>query len=219
ATKAQMEDRQSQLQVERESLQSHARIENMARVKLKMERPTSNQVLLAREYVPSGDGLSMAGPPAAAAEEPAPSRPGVRGAHRETRGVPTDRRRRAAAQDGRARLGRIAALRLESRSAAMNDRATVDLRRRTMVLAALVALAFLGVLGRLTYLQVVKHDEYAKLAESQQAKTIPLVARRGPILDRNGQVLAVSAKAESLYALTSRVEDKDALAAQLAPIL
>jgi len=78
ATKAQMEDRQSQLQVERESLQSHARIENMARVKLKMERPTSNQVLLAREYVPSGDGLSMAVPLTAAAEKPAPSKPGVR---------------------------------------------------------------------------------------------------------------------------------------------
>jgi len=101
----------------------------------------------------------------------------------------------------------------------MSDRAIVDLRRRTMVLAALVALAFLGVLGRLAYLQVVKHDEYSKLAESQQAKTIPLVARRGPILDRNGQVLAVSAKAESLFALTSRVEDRDALAARLAPIL
>src|SRR5262249_4943622 len=131
----------------------------------------------------------------------------------------TVRRGRAPAQEGPARLRRSAPLRLERRSAAMNDRATVDLRRRTMVLAALVALAFLGVLGRLTYLQVVKHDEYSKLAESQQAKTIPLVARRGPILDRNGQVLAVSAKAESLYALTSRVDDKEALAAQLAPIL
>jgi cell division protein FtsI (penicillin-binding protein 3) len=94
-----------------------------------------------------------------------------------------------------------------------------DLRRRTLVFAALLACAFLGLLGRLLYLQVLKHEEYAKLADSQHAKTIPLKPRRGPILDRNGQVLAVSAKAESLYALTSRIENREALARRLAPVL
>src|SRR5262245_3019676 len=101
----------------------------------------------------------------------------------------------------------------------MIERELAELRSRTLVFAAIVACAFLGLLGRLAHLQVVKHEEYSRLAESQHAKTIPLKARRGPTLHRNGQVLAVSAKAESLYALTSRVEDKDALAAQLAPIL
>ncbi len=101
----------------------------------------------------------------------------------------------------------------------MSPRPTADLRNRTLILAALLASAFLGLLGRLGYLQVVKHDEYSKLAESQQAKTIPLKPRRGPILDRNGQVLAVSSRAESLYALISRIEDRDRLAARLAPIL
>src|SRR5262249_50941598 len=88
-----------------------------------------------------------------------------------------------------------------------------------LVLASILACAFLGLLGRLGYLQIVKHDELSRLAESQHAKTIPLKPRRGPILDRNGQVLAVSSKAESLFALTSRVEDRDRLAAKLAPIL
>src|SRR5262249_58719329 len=69
------------------------------------------------------------------------------------------------------------------------------------------------------FLQVVKHDEYSRLAESQHAKTIPLKPKRGPILDRNGQVLAVSSRAESLYALPARIEDRARLAAQLAPIL
>ena len=76
--KAQMEDRQSRLRIEREMLQSHARIESRARTELKMERPASNQILLAREYVPSGDGLSMAVPLTATAEKPAPSKTGVR---------------------------------------------------------------------------------------------------------------------------------------------
>src|SRR5438093_12404568 len=101
----------------------------------------------------------------------------------------------------------------------MSGRRAADLRNRTLVFASLLACAFLGLLGRLGYLQVVKHEEYSRLAESQQAKTIPLRPRRGPILDRNGQVLAVSSRAESLYALTSRVEDRARLAARLAPIL
>jgi cell division protein FtsI (penicillin-binding protein 3) len=98
-------------------------------------------------------------------------------------------------------------------------RRPADLRNRTLVLAVLIGGAFLALLGRLAYLQILKHEEYSRLAESQHAKTIPLKARRGPILDRNGQVLAVSAKAESLYALTSRIDDRRALADRLASLL
>ncbi len=93
------------------------------------------------------------------------------------------------------------------------------MRGRTLIVAAFIACAFAGLCGRLAYLQVVKHDEYSRLAENQQAKTIPLMPKRGPILDRTGQALAVSSKAQSLYALTSRIEDKEALARRLAPVL
>jgi cell division protein FtsI (penicillin-binding protein 3) len=93
------------------------------------------------------------------------------------------------------------------------------LRLRALIVAGLLACAFLGLLGRLTYLQVVKHEDYLRLAENQHAKTIPLKPKRGPILDRGGQVLAVSSATESLFALPGRVEDKDALARRLAPIL
>ena len=71
-------------------------------------------------------------------------------------------------------------------------------RTRTLIVAGIFAGAFLGLLGRLGYLQVVKHDEYLRLAESQQAKSIALRPKRGPILDRNGQVLAVSSGAQTL---------------------
>ena len=93
------------------------------------------------------------------------------------------------------------------------------MRNRTLVVAVFIACALLALSTRLAYLQIVKHDEYTRLAEAQQAKTIPLKPKRGPILDRNGQPLAVSSRAESLYALTSRIEDREALARRLAPIL
>jgi cell division protein FtsI (penicillin-binding protein 3) len=92
-------------------------------------------------------------------------------------------------------------------------------RTRTLIVAAIFGGAFLGLLGRLGYLQVVKHDEYLRLAESQHAKTIALRPKRGPILDRKGQVLAVSSGAETLYALPGRVDDAGRLARRLAPVL
>src|SRR6266481_2769677 len=96
----------------------------------------------------------------------------------------------------------------------MTAPSTAGLRTRTLIFAALVACAFLGILVRLSYLQVVKHDEYSRLAESQHAKTIALRPKRGPIVDRTGQVLA-----ESLFALPHRIEDIPRLARTLAPIL
>jgi cell division protein FtsI (penicillin-binding protein 3) len=92
-------------------------------------------------------------------------------------------------------------------------------RTRTLIVAGIFAGAFLGLLGRLGYLQVVKHDEYLRLAESQHAKSIALRPKRGPILDRNGQVLAISSGAETLYALPGRVDDPGRLARRLAPVL
>jgi cell division protein FtsI (penicillin-binding protein 3) len=93
------------------------------------------------------------------------------------------------------------------------------LRTRTLIFAACLALAFLGLLGRLAYLQVWKHDEYARLAENQHAKTVPLRPKRGPSLDRGGQALAVSSRADALYVTPGKVEDASRLAARLAPIL
>ena len=101
----------------------------------------------------------------------------------------------------------------------MRSARTGSLRIRTLIVAGIFAGAFLGLLGRLGYLQVVKHDEYLRLAESQHAKAVALRPQRGPILDRNGQVLAVSSGAESLYALPHRVDDAGRLARRLAPLL
>jgi len=76
--KAQMEESRSRLRVERDTLTSLARVEGKARTELGMVPPAGNQVQLAREFLPSGDGLTMAVPLTAAADTSAPSTPGVR---------------------------------------------------------------------------------------------------------------------------------------------
>jgi cell division protein FtsI (penicillin-binding protein 3) len=87
------------------------------------------------------------------------------------------------------------------------------------VLAALLAGAFLGLTGRLAYLQIVRHAELVQMAERQYSRTVVLPARRGPIVDRHGAALATSTPAESLFAHPRGVGDPVRVAARLAPIL
>ncbi|HEU5195348.1 MAG TPA: penicillin-binding protein [Methylomirabilota bacterium] len=93
------------------------------------------------------------------------------------------------------------------------------LRTRVLVLAGLLALAFTGVLGRLGWLQVVKHAELAALAERQYSRTVVLQAQRGPIVDRAGAALATSSPAESLFAQPRALGDPVRVAARLARVL
>jgi len=78
AMRAELEESRSRLRVEIYTLSSLARIEGKARAELGMTPPVGNQVRLAREFVPGGDGSSMAAPLTASAEEPARSDRGTR---------------------------------------------------------------------------------------------------------------------------------------------
>lgn len=78
AIRAELEESRSRLSVEIDTLRSLARIEGKARTELGMVPPAADQVRLAREFVPGGDGLSMTAPLTASAGERARS---VRGAH------------------------------------------------------------------------------------------------------------------------------------------
>jgi cell division protein FtsI (penicillin-binding protein 3) len=93
------------------------------------------------------------------------------------------------------------------------------LRPRVLVLAGLLALGFAGVVGRLGWLQIVRHADLAALAERQYSRTVTLQAQRGPIVDRQGAALATSSPAESLFAQPRAVGDPVRVAARLAPLV
>jgi cell division protein FtsI (penicillin-binding protein 3) len=96
---------------------------------------------------------------------------------------------------------------------------TSRLRTRALVLTGVLVIAHLAVVLRLGQLQLVRHEELARAAERQHSKTIPLRSKRGPIVDRQGRVLAVSSEVESVFALPRRIADPAGLAVQLAPLL
>jgi cell division protein FtsI (penicillin-binding protein 3) len=77
-----------------------------------------------------------------------------------------------------------------------------------------------GALGlRVMELQAGEAGHYAQLGLDQRVQTVTLPAERGAIFDRNGNDLAVSVGRSSIWADPREIEDPDAYAAQLAPIV
>ncbi|HZN02290.1 MAG TPA: penicillin-binding transpeptidase domain-containing protein [Candidatus Polarisedimenticolia bacterium] len=92
-------------------------------------------------------------------------------------------------------------------------------RERLAILIAMISIGFLGMAARCAHLQIVRAPDLLALARSQHEKAVDLDPRRGPILDRNGQELALSIDVDSLYADPSKVADAAAAARRLAPVL
>ena len=80
--------------------------------------------------------------------------------------------------------------------------------RRVWVPAAFFGAFALVVSGRLVQVQIVDHDTYATRARTELTTGETLYARRGSILDRNGNVLATSVDTWDIY-VSSRVWKDD----------
>jgi len=72
---------------------------------------------------------------------------------------------------------------------------------------------------RLFDLQVFAHEQYVRLADSQQDKFQPIEAPRGSIFDRNGNLLAISSASQFVVVNPKRIPNKDVAAALVAGIL
>ena len=92
-------------------------------------------------------------------------------------------------------------------------------RSRVILVAALLALGYMGVGARLVWLQIIRHDFLALRAARQQQEVVEIPARRGTIYDRNGRELAVSIDTDSLYAVPASIGDPGDAAKKLAPAL
>ena len=71
---------------------------------------------------------------------------------------------------------------------------------RSRFVVVLLALAFLLLLGRALYVQVVAADFFVAQGEKRHVSELPLPASRGRIIDRHGVVLASSVQAPSVWA-------------------
>ena len=88
------------------------------------------------------------------------------------------------------------------------------------MLLAFVVVVFAGLGFRLVDLQVWRHGELAALAEKGSQEKIPQAARRGDILDANGNLLATTIPVKTICANPSLLgNQQSAVAHALAPLL
>lgn len=90
---------------------------------------------------------------------------------------------------------------------------------RFIFLWVAVTLALLAISARLVELHVIEAPAFAKLAEEQRTRDLELLPRRGTIFDREGEPLAISVEARSIYASPRFVKDPAATAKSLSTIL
>lgn len=92
-------------------------------------------------------------------------------------------------------------------------------RIRIRMVGGAFAFFFVITSARAFYLQIIKQDDWVKLAERQHQKIVPLTPARGTIYDRNGSALAVSIDVDSCFGEPAVIEDVEGTAAKLAPLL
>jgi cell division protein FtsI (penicillin-binding protein 3) len=93
------------------------------------------------------------------------------------------------------------------------------MRLRLMLLTLGVSLWALLIVGRLLHLQLFGQKDFQRQAAVQSQQTMTLHPRRGPILDRHRQPLALSVQHESIYAVPQDVVDPRRTTAELARTL
>ena len=98
------------------------------------------------------------------------------------------------------------------------------LKKRTIVLCGLFGvLTFVLLVGKLFQLQIIDHGALQQKAVAQQTRATTITASRGTIYDRNGNILAISATAETIFIspheIVENKEDTDLIADKLSEIL
>ncbi len=90
---------------------------------------------------------------------------------------------------------------------------------RIKFVACCFVLFWMVLWGRAWYVQVLEGPRLADKASRQYLSSVLVTGKRGPILDRNGQVLARSVESRSVYIRPQDVQDVKGTAKQLSAIL
>jgi cell division protein FtsI (penicillin-binding protein 3) len=89
----------------------------------------------------------------------------------------------------------------------MVNHSNLGKKPRLYLLGAILLFWCVAICARLIYLQIFCYGSFAKQAEHQQQREIPLSAKRGVIYDRAGHELAMSVLVDSAFAVPTEVKD------------
>ncbi|MCM2130837.1 penicillin-binding protein 2 [Larsenimonas rhizosphaerae] len=111
-------------------------------------------------------------------------------------------------------------MRPRRRATLNNTQQEISLFRRRSIVALLVVVLLMSTLiGRLVYLQVIKHDVFITRSDNNRMRVEPLPPNRGLIFDRNHRVLAENRPTYNLTIVRERADDADETLRLLVDIL
>ncbi|MTI68767.1 MAG: hypothetical protein FH751_00735 [Firmicutes bacterium] len=95
------------------------------------------------------------------------------------------------------------------------------LKNRYNIFIIIIAVIFIGMAYRLSYLTIVKGDYYRDLAESKRLRKVPIPAPRGEIRDRYGRLLASNEPSFTVQVMKDELtrENKNKVALKLITLL
>ncbi|WP_028595826.1 stage V sporulation protein D [Paenibacillus assamensis] len=92
-------------------------------------------------------------------------------------------------------------------------------RNRLVIGIALMTVGFMALIIRLAIVQLWQGDEISAKAEESWRRNIPVTAKRGEIVDRDGDRLAYNVSSPSVIAVPAQIKDAESTAAKLSPLL
>ena len=100
-----------------------------------------------------------------------------------------------------------------------SSRESILFSARAVWAAVIAGVLALVLIGRLTHLQIFKHQYFTTLSENNRVKIIPIAPTRGLIFDRQGEILAQNLPSYSLEVVPEAVGDIDTLITDLREII
>ena len=88
-----------------------------------------------------------------------------------------------------------------------NQYSITILRKRLFALFCVITFLFFIILSRIFYVQIIWGDELQEKAIDQWTREIPIIARRGDIVDRNGVILATNGDTYTVFVRKKAVQN------------
>ena len=86
-----------------------------------------------------------------------------------------------------------------SKPSSLLGRQTSEMHHRAFIIFTICTIVAAVIIGKLFYLQIIKHEDYKNLVLQQMLYETPIDAKRGTIKDRNGVILATNYTTERIF--------------------
>lgn len=93
------------------------------------------------------------------------------------------------------------------------------IRRRVIITGIVILVLMIGLVSRIAYLQIVRHEHFTTLSQDNRVKILPIAPTRGLIYSRDGVLLAENQPSYSLELIPERIDNLDQVIKQLGQIV